>query len=223
MVNNYRYNQELNHKVKSIHFEGNIFKINSKKKRSYFTLVAQLLSPQYFLLLNLKICHTAIDKTINKLRLDELLSLHGKRKKLEHIKHNKSEPVIENKRSIPYPTRTLDPKITLVDRALEIQNASQSIQSHTDGKLKIILKQIQNLQNEAREILEKSQRDMELHRISCNFEKRPGLNLHLYERPNSEKYFSMLSPEEWGNPPHLFLGSYTLNLDGSFVRTDIDD
>lgn len=142
---------------------------------------------------------------------------------MEQNKHNKSEPVVENKSSMPYPTRTLDPKITLVDRALEIQNADKSIGSHTDGKLQIILKQIQNLQNEAREILENSKRDMELHRISCNFEKRPGLSLHLYERSSSEKYFSILSPEEWGNPPHPFLGTYTLNLDGSFTRTDSED
>jgi Protein of unknown function (DUF2452). len=44
--------------------------------------------------------------------------------------------------------------------------------------------------------------------------------LHLYERPTGEKYFSLLSPEEWGTPPHKFLGSYKLNVDMSFERID---
>lgn len=131
-------------------------------------------------------------------------------------RHNKKEPIIENKRSREYPTRTLDPPITLVDRAKEIQTADESIRSHANSKLTLILKQIQSLQQEAKDILADAERDSQLHKIKCNFEKQIGQQIHLYEKENQEKYFSMLSPEEWGTPPHKYLGSYILRADRSF-------
>ena len=130
------------------------------------------------------------------------------------------DPVVENKAFLEYPIRTLDPPISIVDRAKEIEKADQWIQAGVNQKLDVILKQIRSLQNLAKEIIEKAEEDAKLHRTSCNFEKKPGMILHLYERPTGEKYFSLLSPEEWGTPPHKFLGSYKLNVDMSFERID---
>ena len=135
---------------------------------------------------------------------------------MEGSAHNKREPVVEDKHLLPYGTRTLDPAITLVDRAREIETASQSIQTHVSGKLDLIAGQIRQLQAEAKKIMEQAQTDIELHKIKCNFEKKIGMTLHLYEKPGGIKYFSFLSPEEWGTPPHKFLGTYKLNADQSF-------
>lgn len=33
-------------------------------------------------------------------------------------------------------------------------------------------------------------------------------------------YMSMLSPEEWGDPPDDFMGSYRLEIDQSWTRID---
>ena len=135
-------------------------------------------------------------------------------------KHNKREPVVENKRSLAYPTRTLDPPITLVDRAKEIETAHESIRSHVDSKLELILKQIQALQAEAKEIVAAASRDVELHKVKCNFEKQVGQSIYLYEKESGEKYFSLISPQEWNPPPHTFLATYTMRGDRSFSEED---
>ncbi|MEM7183205.1 MAG: DUF2452 domain-containing protein [Spirochaetota bacterium] len=139
-------------------------------------------------------------------------------------KHNKKEPIVENKRSLAYPTRTLDPPITLVDRAREIETAQESIRSHVDSKLDLILKQIRALQEEAKDIISAAQRDVELHKVKCNFEKQVGQSIYLYEKDDGEKYFSLISPEEWNPPPHTFLATYTMRGDRSFSEvTNPDD
>ncbi len=145
-------------------------------------------------------------------------------------RHNKAEPVVENKRSLAHAVRTLDPPITLVDRAREIEESEELVQSHVHGKLDVIVKQIRALKEQARDIIDQSRRDMELHRIKCNFEKRVGQNMYLYRKPAGDdgeegaSYFSMLSPADWGgSPPHEFLGGYRLNGDRSFEEIKDED
>lgn len=130
--------------------------------------------------------------------------------------HNKKEPIVENTHILPFSTRTLNPPIRLVDRAREIENAHDSIRTSVNSRLELIVKQIHNLQSEAQDILKQATRDAELHQIKCNFEKKVGQTIHLYEKENGQKYFSLLSPEDWGKSPHSFLGSYKLNPDRSF-------
>lgn len=79
---------------------------------------------------------------------------------------------------------------------------------------------MENLRNMAIDVLKDAKRDNELHQIACNFVKKPGHIYHLYERPSGQKYFSMLSPEEWGNTPHNFLGSWRLEADHSWTSTE---
>lgn len=140
---------------------------------------------------------------------------------LDNPQHNKKEPVVENKNSLAYGSRTMDPAITLVDRALEIEKADETIKSHVHSKLELIGKQIKALQQEAQAILETAETDAKLHRVKCNFEKRIGDPLHLYEKNGSELYFSKLSPSEWNNnPPHKFIGSYIMHADRSFKKIE---
>lgn len=124
----------------------------------------------------------------------------------------------KEKAFLPYPTKTLDPPFSLVDKAKEIEKADLWVQNSVNQKLNLILEQIRILQEKAKEIIAKAEEDSQLHRIQCNFEKKPGMILHLYAKENSTLYFSLLSPEEWGTPPHQYLGSYKLNLDMSFEK-----
>lgn len=133
--------------------------------------------------------------------------------------HNKQEAIVENKSSLPYPTRTLDPPISIVEQAKEIEKAQESIKSSVNNKLDVILKQIKSLQEEAKKIVNEANENIELHKIPCNFEKRIGETVHLYEKSNMNRYFSRLSPEDWqGNPPNRYLGSYVMNYDKSFKK-----
>lgn len=117
-------------------------------------------------------------------------------------------------RTSPYPVSRLAAPHDLVDLAEQIKQADVMLQSVVGGKLEQIAKQITALQDEAREALAGARRDAELHRVACSMRKRPGKTYHLYERQDGHRYFSMLSPEEWGGaPPHRHEGSYRLEYD----------
>ena len=69
-------------------------------------------------------------------------------------KHNKPEPVVEDRRSRAYPVRTSDPPISLVDRAREIEQADQLLETHAHGKLEVIARQMRALKAQAEEIID---------------------------------------------------------------------
>lgn len=142
----------------------------------------------------------------------------------ESPRHNKKEPILEERRSMTHPARTSDPPFSIVARAQEIERAGEVVESHVHGKLDVIARQIRTLQEEARHIIDRAERDMELHRVKCNFEKKAGMNLYLYEKKTGEKHFSILSPLEWGaSLPYEFLGAFRLAADGSFEEIETAD
>ena len=117
----------------------------------------------------------------------------------------------------PYPMSRLAPSFDLVDVARQIQEADALVTATATDKLSLLADQIRAIQDQAKKILEDAQRDAVLHRATCHFKKRPGAVYHLYERPDGKLYFSMLSPEEWGDAlPHPFRGSFRLEIDLSF-------
>jgi hypothetical protein len=115
----------------------------------------------------------------------------------------------------------LSAKIDLIDVAREIQAADTVLSAVAGGKLEAIARQIRALQQEAARTLEEARQDAELHRVHCSFKKIPGKLYHLYERSNAERYFSLLSPDDWsGKPPHAFHGSYRLEADMRFTPAE---
>lgn len=121
----------------------------------------------------------------------------------------------------PYPLSRLSAKIELIDVAREIQAADSVLSAVAAGKLESIARQIRALQAEAARTLAEAQQDAALHRVRCSFKKIPGKLYHLYERPDGERYFSLLSPGDWnGQPPHAFHGSYRLEADMRFTAAE---
>ncbi|MEJ2690136.1 MAG: DUF2452 domain-containing protein [Deltaproteobacteria bacterium] len=120
----------------------------------------------------------------------------------------------------PYPVSRLSPPILLLDLAREIAQADQMIANRVDSQLEVIARQIRNLQEDARRILESAKRDKDLHRAQCAFQKRAGHVYHLYRKNDGSLYFSMLSPTDWRQPPHLFCGSFRLEPDFSWTRLE---
>lgn len=121
----------------------------------------------------------------------------------------------------PYPVSRLGAPMDLVDTAREIAAADAILGAVATDKLAQIADQIRALQEQARELLSRAHRDAELHRARCGFQKVPGQTYHLYERGDDDRYFSMLSPEEWGGScPHRYLGSYRLEPDQSWTSLD---
>jgi len=121
-------------------------------------------------------------------------------------------------RTAPYPVSRMAPATELVDLAREIAEADQMLGNVVHGKLKVIAEQMKTLQQEAKAILESTARDQQLHRARCNFKRQPGKIYHLYCKDDGTRYFSMLSPQEWGDkPPHAFIGSYRLESDMSWT------
>lgn len=92
------------------------------------------------------------------------------------------------------------------------------------------------------DVISEAKLSKELNSVACNFVKIPGHIYHLYERPSGQKYLSMLSPEvkpdfhqflrkfyvffifqEWANPPHKFMGSYSFKADLSWQEANQED
>jgi len=122
--------------------------------------------------------------------------------------------------SSPFPLSRLSAKHDLIDVAREIQAADAMLSAVVGGELEAIARQIRALQAQAQRALERARVDAELHRASCSFKKRPGQIYHLYRRAGGELYFSMLSPDDWREPPHRYEGSYRLEADMRFTPAD---
>uniref|UniRef100_A0ABM5EKV1 Uncharacterized protein C1orf50 homolog n=1 Tax=Pogona vitticeps TaxID=103695 RepID=A0ABM5EKV1_9SAUR len=109
----------------------------------------------------------------------------------------------------------------LVALAEQLEKADDFIRANACNRLTVIAEQIRYLQEQARKVLEEANRDADLHHVACNFVKKPGKVYYLYKRENGQRYFSMLSPEEWGaSCPSEFLGGYKLQHDMSWTPSD---
>ncbi|XP_057286759.1 uncharacterized protein C1orf50 homolog [Pezoporus wallicus] len=95
--------------------------------------------------------------------------------------------------------------------------ADDFIRANACNKLTIIAEQIRCLQEQARKVLDEANRDADLHHVACNLVKKPGNIYYMYRRESGQRYFSILSPKEWGTSPHEFLGAYKLQHDMSWT------
>lgn len=87
------------------------------------------------------------------------------------------------------------------------------------GQLKLIAKQIMALKNEALEIIEESNIQDQLQSINPSFKIVSGNYYYLYEKNDGQKYFSMISPEQWSNKDR-FLGKYLYDYDKKYVKEE---
>ena len=118
----------------------------------------------------------------------------------------------------PYAVSRMAPSFSLVNVAEEIERADQTIATMATGKLELIARQMRALRDEAEAVLAAAKRDAELHRVKCNFEKKPGGVYHLYRRDSGAHYFSLMAPDEWTRAyPQAYVASYRLEADASFT------
>ncbi|XP_044266779.1 uncharacterized protein C1orf50 homolog [Tribolium madens] len=94
-----------------------------------------------------------------------------------------------------------------------LSNVNTAMHANARNKLDVIGRQMRNLQDLMSNVFEETKLSIELHNVACNFVKKPGHIYHLYEKSSGQKYLGMLSPEEWQNAPHNYLGSYMLESD----------
>jgi hypothetical protein len=122
----------------------------------------------------------------------------------------------------PYPLSRLGAPVSLVDTAKVIEQASTTVALRTNAQLEVILEQMQSLQRQAREILERAAQDVNLLQAECRFQRVPGKVYHLYERDNGQRYFSMLAPSEYSRGmPHQFVASYRYEHGENWTRADM--
>ncbi|XP_071945735.1 uncharacterized protein C1orf50 homolog isoform X2 [Antedon mediterranea] len=106
----------------------------------------------------------------------------------------------------------------IVELAKQVQKADEFTRANAGSKLTVIADQIRYLQEQACKVLQEAKRDADLHHVACNFKKCPGKIYHLYKRPSGQRYFSLLSCENWGaSCPHEYLGTYRLEYDMSWT------
>ena len=117
----------------------------------------------------------------------------------------------------PYPMSRLAPAFQLIDLAREIEKADAMVATVTTEKLRLLAEQIRTLQSKAEEVLEAAKRDALLHRVRCNFEKKPGGVYYLYEDDDGTRWFSLLAPNEWRVRTPNFVAGFRLEADQSFT------
>lgn len=105
----------------------------------------------------------------------------------------------------------------LVALARQVEQANDFVRANACSKLTVIAEQIRHLQEQARKVLDEANRDADLHHVACNLVKKPGNVYYMYRRESGQRYFSILSPKEWGTTPHEFLGAYKLQHDMSWT------
>ncbi|XP_071840514.1 uncharacterized protein C1orf50 homolog [Apostichopus japonicus] len=111
-------------------------------------------------------------------------------------------------------TNKMTDPMDLVALAEQVQKGDDFVKAVAGNKLMLIAEQIRHLQDKARQVLEEAKRDADLHHAACNIKKRPGHMYYLYLRDSGQRYFSILSPDEWGSScPHEFIGAYRLEYD----------
>lgn len=128
--------------------------------------------------------------------------------------------------SAPYPVSRLAPAfdaaVAAQDLAKDLARAEHMLGAVARGKIELIVEQIQSLQAQAQRIVSQAQEDLELHRAECRFAREAGGVYHLYHRPDNTRYFSLLSPQDWGGePPHHYEGSYQLLDDMRYMRVEL--
>jgi hypothetical protein len=87
--------------------------------------------------------------------------------------------------------------------------------SNNYGKIKVLLKQMESIQNEINNLCLESISCDHLEEIDCNFKKIPGKTYYLYLKPDGHKFFSMIAPNEW-NTKNRFLNEYFYDYDLTF-------
>jgi len=108
----------------------------------------------------------------------------------------------------------LSPAISVAEILQDLESVDKQISIAVTSKLKIIQSQIEHLQREALRIIEDARVNVDLHSIQCSFQKRIGIVYFLYEKEDSTQFFSILSPEDWGNMlPGKFKAAFKLESD----------
>ena len=87
--------------------------------------------------------------------------------------------------------------------------------SNNYGKLKVLLKQMKNIRDEIETLCLESIEVDYLEEVDCNFKKIPGKSYYLYMKPDGQKFFSMIAPNEW-NTKNRFLNEYFYDYDLTF-------
>ncbi|KAJ8400227.1 hypothetical protein AAFF_G00399210 [Aldrovandia affinis] len=120
-----------------------------------------------------------------------------------------------------YQTNRVGDPMDLVALAHQVQRGDDFVRANACNRLTVIADQIRYLQEQARKVLEDAKKDAELHHAACNVVKKPGNMYYLYMRESGQRYFSILSPQEWGpSCPHKFIGGYKLQYDMSWTPLD---
>ncbi|XP_066547063.1 uncharacterized protein C1orf50 homolog isoform X1 [Amia ocellicauda] len=120
-----------------------------------------------------------------------------------------------------YQTHRVGDPMDLVALAQQVQKADDFVRANACNKLTVIAEQIRYLQEQARKVLEDAKKDADLHHAACNVVKKPGNMYYLYVRESGQRYFSILSPKDWGDScPHKFLGAYKLQYDMSWTPSE---
>ena len=129
-------------------------------------------------------------------------------------------------KSSTFPLSRLSASLQPINQEETLQVAKHLLSAVAQGKLQLLVEQINFLHQQARRVMEEASSSLQLHQVQCAFQKRAGHQYYLYLKKGASEgesslYFSLLSPQDWeGNPPHSFQGAFLLQEDLSWMRVE---
>jgi hypothetical protein len=128
-------------------------------------------------------------------------------------------------KSSTFPLSRLSASLQPINQEETLQAAKLLLGAVAQGKLQLLVEQINFLHQQARRVMEEADSNLQLHQVQCSFQKRAGHQYYLYLKGKPEEqcslYFSLLSPQDWeGNPPHSFQGAFLLQEDLSWIKAE---
>lgn len=91
------------------------------------------------------------------------------------------------------------------------------------SQLKLLNQQMNLIKQQALDIINDANTQEELHNLKTNFKKTSGNCYYLYQNiENEEKYFSLISPSEWGYKYNdTFIGKFYYDFDKTFIKVEM--
>lgn len=121
-----------------------------------------------------------------------------------------------DKRSLlPYGDSTLSPPITSSEKEVSEwkDNKDKSSEKYFITKYKEIVKEMEDLK-------ESFNMNKKMDNVQCGFVPNVGENYYLYERQDGSMFLSIISPKEWSKKNLNFLGSYKVDSNNVWRKSD---
>jgi hypothetical protein len=103
-------------------------------------------------------------------------------------------------------------------------SAQKAMQEQTQMQLDMLLEQMKTIAGQAQKLKERAEMSSQIYEAKMSFKPVVGHHYYLYEKKDSTKTLSLVSPTDWNNNcPYTFLHKVKLLADHTWIIVDSGD